>query len=133
MNMGMNMNLPMIQQCQQATPSQQDWKEAAEALTSILSVGKGDSSNVANGSLTSENSLAPQKVRTERYVKVSVKGFSMTKQKSLFLSWFIDNNGLPDACLLLIPERHPNVIISFKVIIHYNSLLNLYLGDYWLD
>jgi hypothetical protein len=58
--------------------------------------------------------LAPQKVRTERYVKVSLKGLHIAYQKSLFLSWFLDNNGLPDSCLLLIPERHPNVIINFK-------------------
>jgi hypothetical protein len=68
----------------------------------------------SSSSLSIESALAPQKVRTERYVKVSVKGVSVAKQKNLFLSWFLDNNGLPDCCLLMIPERHPNVIISFK-------------------
>jgi len=63
---------------------------------------------------TTEGILAPQKVRTERYVKVSLKGVSCVAQKPLYLSWFLDNNGLPDSCLLLIPERHPNVIINFK-------------------
>jgi len=63
---------------------------------------------------TTEGILAPQKVRTERYVKVSLKGVASVAQKPLFLSWFLDNNGLPDTCLLLIPERHPNVIINFK-------------------
>ena len=78
-----------------------------------------DGSNANGGTIvtsanTPENALAPQKVRTERYVKVSVKGMPVARSKSLFLSWFLDNNGLPDCCLLLIPERHPNVIISFK-------------------
>jgi len=65
-------------------------------------------------SSANEAILAPQKVRTERYVKVSLKGVAAASQKPLYLSWFLDNNGLPDSCLLLIPERHPNVIINFK-------------------
>lgn len=61
-----------------------------------------------------DSSTAPQKVRTERYIKVIVRSCQQVANKQLFLSWFLDNNGLPDSCLLLIPERHPNAIINFK-------------------
>jgi hypothetical protein len=84
----------------------------AEAAESLSQLEKDSSTIVTNGN--SESAMAPQKVRTERYVKVSVRGLNFVKQKSLFLSWFLDNNGLPDCCTLLIPERHPNVILSFK-------------------
>jgi len=72
------------------------------------------SSSTVIAQQSNEGILAPQKVRTERYVKVSLKGITSAAQKPLYLSWFLDNNGLPDTCLLLIPERHPNVIINFK-------------------
>jgi len=71
-------------------------------------------SSTATAQQSNEGILAPQKVRTERYVKVSLKGVVAAAQKPLYMSWFLDNNGLPDAGLLLIPERHPNVIINFK-------------------
>jgi len=94
---------------------------AAEGLSQLLHHSKMDiPSSLPNptssimSSSPQESGLSPQKVRTERYVKVSVKGVNIARQKNLFLSWFLDNNGLPDCCLLLIPERHPNVIISFK-------------------
>jgi len=96
---------------------------AAEGLSQLLNTSKLELPSLPSptGSIgssspitTADSALSPQKVRTERYVKVSVKGVSVARQKNLFLSWFLDNNGLPDCCLLLIPERHPNVIISFK-------------------
>jgi len=93
-------------------PNLQQSDAHAEAAESLTSLEKENSTIVTNGN--SESAMAPQKVRTERYVKVSVRGLNFVKSKSLFLSWFLDNNGLPDCCTLLIPERHPNVILSFK-------------------
>jgi len=93
-------------------PNLQQSDAHAEAAESLSQLEKDNSTIVTNGN--SESAMAPQKVRTERYVKVSVRGLSFVKSKSLFLSWFLDNNGLPDCCTLLIPERHPNVILSFK-------------------
>lgn len=54
----------------------------------------------------------PSEIRTNRYVGIEVVLHEAHFHKRLFVAW-TSGNGIPDDCLLLVPQDCPNVTISF--------------------